>query len=175
MMIKNEKEFGWSSLLVSILLFVASWVTFQHPISAIISFGMLYGMVAIVRGFLSISFQSEYRAIFQRSPWPVIVIGIFELFFGFYLILNPEMNLIFLPMLFSMWFIADSIRSIILAFRLREFKTAWFWLYLILGILGIVLGVFLISNLFVAILSLSSLITIYFFTTGVIKLIDAFV
>lgn len=175
MMIKNEEGFGWSSLLVSILSFVASWVTFQHPISAIVSFGMLYGMLAIVRGFLSISSQSEYREIFQRSPWPVIVIGIFELLLGFYLIFNPEMSLTFLPTLFSVWFIADSIRSIILAFRLRDFKKAWFWLYLILGVLGVVLGIFLISNLFVAILSVSSLITLYFFLAGVIKLIDAFV
>lgn len=136
---------------------------------------MLYGMSAIVRGFLSISSQSEYREIFQRSPWPVIVIGVFELLLGFYLIFNPEMSLTFLPTLFSVWFIADSIRSIILAFRLRDFKKDWYWLYLILGVLGVVLGIFLISNLFVAILSVSSLITLYFFLAGVIKLIDAFV
>lgn len=175
MMIKNEEGFGWGSLLLSILLFIGSWLTFQSPVSTIISLGIAYGLIAIVRGFSSISFHGEYREIFNRSPWPVVVIGIIEVLFGFYLIINPVINLTFLPILFSVWFIADSTRSIMLAFRLREFKTTWFWLYLVLGILGLGVGIFLASHLFIAALSISSLITIYFFLAAIIQLIDAFV
>lgn len=175
MMIKNEEGFGWGSLLISILLFLASWLSFQEPVTTILSLGIVYGIVAIVRGFLSISFHSEYREIFHRHPWPVVAIGIIELLFGFYLVLNPEINIALLPILFSVWFLADSIRSIVLAFRLRTFKKAWFWLYLVLGILGIALGIFLASHLFIAFLSISSLITVSFFVAAVIQLIDAFV
>lgn len=175
MITRNEEGFDWGSLLISILLFIGSWITFQSPVSVILSLGIAYGMIAIVQGFSSISFQREYREIFNRHPWPIVVIGIIEIIFGFYLIVNPEINLTLLPILFSIWFIADSIRSIIWAFRLREFKKTWFWVYLVLGVLGIGLGIFLASNLFLTVLSISSLITIYFFLAGIVKLIDAFV
>lgn len=175
MMMRNEEGFGWGSLLVSILLFIGSWITFQSPVSTILSLGIAYGLIAIVQGFLSIRFSGEYQRIFNRHPWPVIAIGIIELLFGFYFIFNPAINLAFLPILFSIWFIADSIRTIILAFRLREFKKTWFWVYLVLGIAGIALGIFLASHLAITVLSISSLITIYFFLAGVVKLVDAFV
>lgn len=122
MITKNEEGFSWGSLLVSILLFIGAWITFQSPVSTIISLGIAYGLIAIVQGFSSISFHTAYREIFNRHPWPVVVIGIIEILFGFYLVINPAINLALLPILFAIWFLADSIRTIVLAFRLREFK-----------------------------------------------------
>ena len=62
-----------------------------------------------------------------------------------------------------------------IVFRLRKTSQRWFWIDFILGILGMLIGLFLISNLYVAVISISSLIALYFFIGGVIKLIDAFV
>ena len=132
-------------------------------------------MIAIVQGFIGIMFYFELKSVFERNPWIVLVNGIIELLIGFYLIMNPTISLTFLPILFAIWFIADSIRNILVAFRLQPINKMWFWTYLVLGILGMILGIFLVSNLYVAMMSMATLITFYFFIVAVIRLIDAFV
>lgn len=175
MIIKNETGFGWGSLIMSILFFIGAWMALQSPSGTLMTLGIFFGVIAIIQGFLSIAFYSTFQRMFQRNPWPVIVIGIFDLLVGLYLIMKPSISLTFLPILFALWFIIDSIRNIIIAFRLRKISRRWFWTDLILGLLGMFIGIFLISNLYVALISISSLIALYFFIGGFIRLIDAFV
>lgn len=175
MITRNKDGFGWGSLLIGVLFFIASWMAFRSPTETLITLGLLYGVIAIVQGFIGIILYRELRWIFNRNPWPILIIVILEIFIGFYLILNPTVSLTFFPVLFSIWFIIDSIRNIILAFRLRDVGTGWFWTHLILGALGMILGVFLATNLYAAVLSIATLVALYFFVAAVIRLIDAFV
>ncbi|MBV1820642.1 DUF308 domain-containing protein [Anaerosalibacter bizertensis] len=172
---KNENGFSWGSLLMSILFFIAAWKAFRSPIEILMTLGIFFGVIAIVQGFLSIIFYPAFRRIFQLNPWPVIVIGIFYLLIGLHLIMEPSISLTLLPIIFASWFIIDSIRNIMIAFRLRKIDKRWFWINFILGILGMFIGIFLISNLYVAVISISSLIALYFLVGGVIRLIDTFV
>lgn len=175
MITKNKNGFSWGSLLVSILLFLASWTALRNPIGTLVTLGLLFGIIAIVQGIVSFIIYSELRKVFSRNPWLILVVGILDLIIGLYLVFNPTISVTFLPLLFAAWFILDSIMNIVLASRLRENHPRWFWTYLILGILGIILGVFLASNLVVAIISITSLIAVYFFIAAIIRLIDAFV
>ena len=175
MITKNENGFGWGSLLVSILFFTVSWVAFRSPTETLVTLGLVYGIIAIVQGFIGLLLYWELRWIFEHKPWPILVIGILELIFGIYLIINPTISLTFLPILFTVWFIADSIQNILLAFRLRSINKKWFWTHLILGALGMILGILLASNLYVAMMSIATLIAFYFFIVAIIRLIDAFV
>lgn len=172
---KNEDGFGWGSLLMSILFFIASWIAFRSPTETLMTLGLVYGVIAIVQGFIGLLLYVELGWIFERKPWPILIIGILELVLGLYLIMNPTISLTFLPILFAVWFIADSVRNILLAFRLRPISNKWFWTHLILGVLGMILGFFLASNLYVAMISIATLIAFYFFIAAVIRLIDAFV
>lgn len=175
MITKNENGFGWGSLLISILFFIASWIAFSSPTETLVTLGLMYGVIAIVQGFIGMMVYSELRRLFNRNPLPVLVVSILELFVGVYLIMNPAVSLTFFPILFATWFLADSVRNIILAFRLRTMNKKWFWLHLALGIIGVFIGIFLVSNLFVGILSIASLISVYFFVVAIVRLIDAFV
>lgn len=175
MIVKNENGFGWASLLMSVLFFIAGWVSFRSPSDTLMTLGLFFGVIAIVQGFLSIVVYPTLRRVFERNPWPVIVIGILDLFIGIYLIMNPTLSIAILPIVFAIWFIADSVRNIVIAFRLRKSRQKWFWINAVLGVLGIILGIFLISNLSIAVVSIAYLIAFYFFLAGAIKLIDAFV
>ena len=175
MITKNENGFAWGSLLASILFFIAAWISFRNPAETLITMGLVYGVIAIVQGFIGIMLYSEIGWMFEGKAWPIMIIAILELLVGVYLIMNPTISLTFLPILFAIWFIADSIKNIILAFRLKSKYRKWFWIYLILGILGILLGIFLATNLLITMMSIATLIALYFFIAGVIRLIDAFV
>lgn len=175
MITKNRDGFGWGSLLISVLFFIASWMAFTSPTETLITLGLLYGVIAIVQGFIGIMLYRQLKWFFDRKPWPLLIIVIFEFIIGFYLILNPTVSLIFFPILFAFWFILDSIRNLIFAFRLRKVGTKWFWLHLVLGAIGMVLGVFLATNLYAAVVSIATLVAFYFLLAAIIRLIDAFV
>lgn len=175
MIIKNEKGFGWGSLLMSILFFIAGWAAVNNPTEMLMTLGILFGVISLIQSFLSIFLYSELKRIFDRKPWPIIVTGIINLLIGLYLIMNPTISVTFFPILFAVWFVMDSIKNILVAFRLRKMNTKWFWIYFILGILGMLLGLFLASNLYVATISITFLIASYFFIAGIINLIDAFI
>lgn len=175
MITKNKNGFSWGSLLVSILLFLASWTALRNPIGTLVTLGLLFGIVAIVQGIVSFIIYSELRKVFSRNPWPILVVGVLDLIIGLYLVFNPTISITFLPLLFAAWFILDSVMNMVLAFRLRGNQPKWFWIYFILGILGVLLGIFLATNLAVAIISITSLIAVYFLIAGIIRLIDAFV
>lgn len=175
MITKNENGFGWGSLILSVLFFVASWTTFQHPISTLVTLGIAFGVIAIVQGIQAIASYFELKGATASNPWYLILIGIIDGLVGFYLVFNPSVSVTLLPILFAIWFIVDSIMNIVLAFRLKGTRNNWFWLRFILGIIGIVLGLVLIGNIFLAIVSITYLIGFYFLVAGIIKLIDAFV
>ncbi|MGX7394053.1 HdeD family acid-resistance protein [Carnobacterium mobile] len=175
MITKNRNGFGWGSLLASILFFIASWIAFRSPVETLITLGLLYGSIAIAQGFIGVMLYFELKSVFKRNSWLILITGLFGLFIGFYLILNPTISLTFLPILFAVWFIVDSIRNILVAFRLQSVNKKWFWTYLTLGILGMILGIVLLSNLYAAIISVATLIAFYFFIVAIIRLIDAFV
>lgn len=175
MITKNENGFGWGSLLLAILFFIASWTTFQHPLSTLITLGIVFGIIAIVQGVQAIASYFELKDTMPNNPWYMILIGIIDGLVGFYLVFNPGISITVLPIVFAVWFLVDSIMNIITAFRLKSISTSWFWLRLILGIIGVLVGLALIGNVFLAIVSVTYLIGFYFLIAGIIKLIDAFV
>lgn len=175
MITKNENGFGWGSLILAILFFIASWTTFQNPLTTLVTLGIVFGIVAIVQGIQAIASYFELKDKMASNPWYLILIGVIDGLVGFYLVFNPNVSVTLLPILFAVWFIVDSIMNIVLAFRLKGTRNNWFWLRLILGIIGIILGLVLIGNIFLAIVSVTYLIGFYFLIAGIIKLIDAFV
>lgn len=175
MITKNENGFGWGSLLLAVLFFIAGWTALRNPLGTLLTLGIVFGITAIVQGAFAVAHYFELRRSFVSNSWLLLLVGILDLLLGFYLVFNPEISITFLPMLFAFWFLFDSVMNIFIAFRLRKISRSWFWLRLILGALGVLVGLSLATNLLAALLSVTTLIALYFFTTAVIKLIDAFV
>ena len=175
MITKNENGFGWGSLLLAILFFIAAWVSIQNPISTLITLGLAFGIIALVQGIQAIAQYFEVKDKIKHNPWYLILIGIVDVLVGLYFVFHPAISITFIPILFAIWFLIDSIMNIFLAFRLKEINTSWFWIRLILGILGVIVSLALIGNIYLAFISVTSLIAFYFLIVGVIKLIDAFV
>lgn len=175
MITKNENGFGWGSLLLAVLFFIAGWTALNDPLTTLIAMGLMFGMIAIVQGVSALMYYFELKKVLPGNPWYLILIGVLDLLVGLYLVFNPAVSVTFLPMLFVIWFLIDSIMNIFLAFRLKDSQRSWFWVRLALGILGVVIGFALAGNLLAAIISVTYLIAFYFFTGAIIKLIDAFV
>ena len=168
MITKNENGFGWGSLLLAVLFFIAGWTALNNPLTTLIALGLMYGITAIVQRVSVLMYYFELKKVLPGNPWYLILIGVLDLLVGLYLVFNPAVSVTFLPMLFVFWFLIDSIMNIFLAFRLKDSQRSWFWVRLTLGILGVVIGFALAGNLLAAIISVTYLIAFYFFTGAII-------
>ena len=105
--------------------------------------------------------------------WLVLLRGIFALLFGIVAFVWPVWTAVLLVYLFGAYILIDGIMGVVLAFQERNVYTRW-WLILLGGIIGIILGIIVfLSPLFTAI-ALIYLIAAWAIITGVIEVIAAF-
>ena len=94
-------------------------------------------------GFLS-SLGADAQVLCKRTWWVFLVGGIASVIFGVLAFVNPGIALLVLAMFFAASVLVDGIFSAIGAVQNRE-KDGW-WIMLLLGILGLVVGGFALLN-----------------------------
>ena len=94
-------------------------------------------------GFLS-SLGGDARALCKRTWWVFLVGGIASVIFGVLAFVNPGIALLVLAMFFAASVLVDGVFSAIGAVQNRD-KDRW-WIMLLIGILGLVVGGFALLN-----------------------------
>lgn len=102
----------------------------------------------------------------------IVIPGILLLLLGIAAIALPFLAPLSIAKLFTWIFIISGIVKIIYAIRSRN--AGEFWVKLLDGILDLLLGILLATNLLVSILSLTLLVGIFIFISGVLAVIWAF-
>lgn len=94
MITKNENGFGWGSLLLAVLFFIAGWTALNNPLTTLIALGLMYGITAIVQGVSVLMYYFELEKVLPGNPWYLILIGVLDLLVGLYLVFNPAVSVI---------------------------------------------------------------------------------
>ena len=152
------------SIILGIMMIIAGSCCFFTPLTTFLSTGyfmsvmfLFYGIAGLVR-----SFKKKAETLEVVVSVLAIVVGLISLFL-------PGTTLVFDTVMIYMtaaWFLVMGIVSIVVAFKVRKVENYWF-LGLISGILGVVMGIY--SFLHPQMLALSSgmLIGFYFIETGI--------
>ena len=152
------------SIILGTMMIIAGSCCFFTPLTTFLSTGyfmsvmfLFYGIAGLVR-----SFKKKAETLEVVVSVLAIVVGLISLFL-------PGTTLVFDTVMIYMtaaWFLVMGIVSIVVAFKVRKVEKYWF-LGLISGILGVVMGIY--SFLHPQMLALSSgmLIGFYFIETGI--------
>ena len=152
------------SIILGIMMIIAGSCCFFTPLSTFLSTGyfmsvmfLFYGIAGLVR-----SFKKKADVLEVVVSVLAIVVGLISLFL-------PGTTLVFDAIMIYMtaaWFLVMGIVSIVVAFKVRKIEKYWF-VGLISGILGVIVGIY--SFLHPQMLALSSgmLIGFYFIETGI--------
>jgi uncharacterized membrane protein HdeD (DUF308 family) len=175
---RNKSDsFDWTSLVLAIIFFIASFLAFTNPIETFSTVGTLFPVLIILYGVVN-GFRFFKNRKSSDSPfrlWTEFVIGIVAIIIGLFLLFNPVVNQSVLILIFSIWFISVFLRSMLTLPLIREFNSVMFWIVLVLDILGIIISVMLLLNITVAFVTIGTLIAISLLAAGVVSLIDAFI
>ncbi len=103
-----------------------------------------------------------------------MILGIFDLLIGVFLLFNTNAGLLALPYIFAIWFIVDSIMGLVGADIYKVNGSSYYWFILIVNIIGIIVGIMLLFNPIVSAFTLAFLVGFYLMMIGISLIAYAF-
>ena len=158
----------WVLLLRGILLIIIGVLAFISPVTWIIFVGvymLIDGITMLLSGF------SEQPA--GQSRWPLLIIGVLGIIAGLLILLFPDVGAVALTYLIAAWAIIVGILEIIQAIRVREEIDNEWWLILA-GVLAIIFGVLVFSNVLAGVVTLAWLFGIFAVLAGILSIALSF-
>ena len=153
---------GLSNALLGIILLAWPQVTVYVVILFFSLNLIIVGLYSIVEPLLN-----------KRNPHAVmtIVLGILGVTFGLYLIIKPEFAASLIALFIALWAILFGIFDISISVKALKAKVHFAWIFLLLGALSVVFGVYLILNPTEGILAIVWLFGLYAMIVGVTLLL----
>ena len=151
------------SVILGILLMFGGFRCLFHPAAAFLETGYFIAILLFVYGIIGIAnvIRKRAQAIELIVHIPAIIIGIIAFF-------RPGTTLAFdavILYLVAAWFMAQGAVSIYVSIKAKPYKKGWYW-GLILGILGLILGIYSFAHPMVSVFAIGMLIGIYLIETG---------
>ena len=175
---KRNNSFGWSELIVGLLLILLGIFAFIRPESMVTGAVVVYGIIAIVMGIEDIVVYSRLSRFTGFGPMLSLVSGILSVMCGVMLIANPNVGKWALTVLLPIWFIAHCISGLTRANLIRLVGNPFYYYFsLILNILGLVFGSMMIFSpalSFVTIRVICYMVAVYLILFGIESVIAAF-
>lgn len=172
---KRKMGFGWIELILGVLLVLAGVYALANPQAALGSMVVLYGLAAIVTGIADIVIYVKLERRTGFGPVLSLVAGILSILAGIFILLNPGAGQWAFGAFFPLWFIAHCISRLAnLGVTRVVAGNAYYYFALIVNILGLILGVLLLFNPWVSMLTLGYIIGLYLVLLGVGSIVMAF-
>jgi uncharacterized membrane protein HdeD (DUF308 family) len=108
-----------------------------------------------------------------QSWWSLLARGIIAVLFGLVALFLPRLTLLVLVYIFGAFALVEGIIAIYLSFQERRMQTNW-WMLLLSGIAGVILGILVFIWPGITSLVLLYLIAAWAIITGIIELVAAF-
>lgn len=170
----TRRMFDWYSFALGILFVIAGLMTFFNPASSLLAIVVMFGIVALVAGIYQVWFHDDVRRLLGRAPIWLLISGILDIVIGAFLILHLGIGMRVLPYFFAVWFIFDSLAGLVTASLLRTFDKQYFWISVILDVIGVILGFLLLFKPVVSALTLATLVSLYLLIYGAYHIMRAF-
>lgn len=170
--------FGWSELIIGILLIALGIFTFIRPESMLTGMVVIYGIIAVVMGIYDIVVYVRLARFTGFGPMLSLVSGILSVMCGVMLLANPNVGKWALTVLLPVWFIAHCIAGLTRTNLIRLIGNPFYYYFsLILYIFGLILGFLMLFSpvlSFLTIRVISYLIAVYLILFGLESVVSAF-
>ncbi|MDD3338145.1 MAG: DUF308 domain-containing protein [Lachnospiraceae bacterium] len=171
---QEAKKIKWIYSIMSVVYIVAGvaliiWPSFMEGMICTILgiVAIVFGIIRLINYFVGDKFEALMRY--------DMVIGIFLVGLGLFVLIFPGVVISFLPVVFGLFLIISSLVKLQNAVDLKRLDYDRWWLILILAAVSIALGVILICNPFGAIHLLLIFVGVFFVVDGATSLYSMFI
>lgn len=166
--------FDWHELITGVLSLIAAYVVVGMPRVSLTAMSVVFGFLALLSGLTTLSGVSKLRDFVGNWAIAALVFAIIDLLIGVFFIVDPSSGIVVMGYMVAFWFILDSIERLMVVGHLRDFGTGYFIASIILDVLSLLIGIMLLINPAIAIISITWLIGFYLIVFGVNAIILAF-
>jgi uncharacterized membrane protein HdeD (DUF308 family) len=163
----------WQILVRGIIALIFGIVVLAWPGAALIFFAILFGAFVFVDGIFTLVVAIKYKAGGGRRVWMYIsaiagiIVGLIIFFLPVYAI--PLLILI-LVYLIAAWALVTGVMELVYAFQANQ-DTAIRWMFAIIGILSIILGILMLLKPLIGALVIAMVVGAYAVLAGILLII----
>ncbi|MDV2577287.1 DUF308 domain-containing protein [Lactiplantibacillus plantarum] len=160
--------------MTGIVFLIAAYFVIKQPQAALLSLVFLFAIAAIISGVTTIGGYTKLRRETGLRANFALVFAIIDILVGLLFLFHAPTGVLVLGYVFAFWFLIDSIERLTVVSHLRVFGTGYFVLSLILDIISLALGILLVINPMIAVISFNVLVSFYFAVFGINAILIAF-
>jgi len=154
-------------LCIAGILLIALGVYFIiNPNITLVSAAYVLGIVTLFTGISKLIFTFKTQA-FMPNSGTRLLMSLFDIFFGCFFLFHLLGTAASLPFMFAIWVIIKGISIIVTSFDYKKVAFPYWWVLLLLGIAGVLLGILGFRNMDVTAVTLSTLLSISVILFGV--------
>lgn len=171
---RRRTGFGWMELIIGILLIILGIFTLINPGSTLTGVVIIYGLFAMLTGISDIIFYVKTERYMGIGPTISLISGILSVMCGLILLVYPGAGKWAIALFFPVWFIAHCISRLTHLPVIRIMAgNVYYYLTLIINILGLVLGLLMVIHPAFSIATLGIIIGIYLILLGIDSVVTA--
>ncbi|MFV0255621.1 MAG: HdeD family acid-resistance protein [Erysipelotrichaceae bacterium] len=160
------------SVLSGIIMIILAVFFFMNPASALIGIYLYIAVTILMRGFASVFLFFQAKNLPHRGL--ILASGIIDILFGFLFFNQPLVGTITVAYMIGFWIMFSSITTLIMSFEIKKINQGNWWIYLLMGVLGIITSFIVFNNPFATLLSVTVMIGCYLVFDGFLKIFAAF-
>lgn len=169
---KKRSAFGWAELIIGALLIFLGISTFINPGQALDGLVILFGIAAVIMGIADFMLYLRMERYLGFGPVVSLVSGVVSVMAGLMLILHPDAGRWILSLLFPIWFIAHCISRLTHLGSIRILAgNTLYCLTLVFNILGLALGLLMLLDPVLSVLSIGAIAGAYLLLLGIDSII----
>ncbi len=169
----DTQKYWWLALLRGLILIVLSIYIFQNPVSALLGIAIYISISLILTGITQIFVSVSARGEVENWGWGLTG-GIVDLLFAFVLLSNPEISAASLPFAVGFWLIFSGVMTFVNSFRIKKEGSSSWWMEMVSGLLSVIIGYMISSNLFVGTFAVTAWLGFGFLLGGIASITLAF-
>ena len=151
------------SIIIGILMILAGFSCMFTPLATFLSTGYFITIMLLVYGILGVA------RFFSKQAGPMeLVVSILAIVAGIIAVIHPGESLIFdriVLIMIAAWLLVEGLVSMIVSIKLRKVNKGWIW-GLIIGILGVIAGLYSFAHPVLTAVTAGVLIGFYFVQAG---------
>ena len=170
---QTVQKLWWFNLLRGIVLLLLAFFVFRHPVNALVGVAIYIGISLLITGLLQTGASIGFRDLFPNWGW-ILAGGLLDIVFGFVLLSNPALTAATLPFIVGFWIIVSGIMSFADAFQSKKEGNSLWGLSMLGGVFSVIVGYFIMSNIIVGALTITTWMGIGFAIAGMVNIVIGF-
>lgn len=165
---RRQSDIGWTELIIGIILIIFGLFIVRQPIGIITWIVIVCGVLAILTGIADIILYVRMERFTGFGPILSLITGILSVMAGFMLIVHPGAGTWAIAMILPIWIIAHCVSRLShLQYMRMHFGTTYYYISMILNILGLIVGFLLVFRPMITIFSMGVLVGAYLILEGI--------